>query len=94
MTKLSTIPDHTLSITRGLCKHHSMLEVASLCLLLEATRQPTRYVREPDVITAELKATTRIRSSGGVTQMWRLMVLGLGQLKRRLNRFVLAGLKT
>ena len=30
MTKLSTIPDHTLSITCGLCKHHTMLEVANL----------------------------------------------------------------
>ena len=30
MIKLSTIPDHTLSITRGLCKHHTMLEVANL----------------------------------------------------------------
>ena len=30
MTKLSTIPDRTLSITGGLCKHHTMLEVANL----------------------------------------------------------------
>ena len=30
MTKLSTIPDHQLSITCGLCKHHTMLEVANL----------------------------------------------------------------
>ena len=30
MTKLSTIPQHQLSITCGLCKHHSMLEVANL----------------------------------------------------------------
>ena len=30
MTKLSTIPDHTLSITCGLCKHHTMLEVENL----------------------------------------------------------------
>ena len=29
MTKLSTIPDHTLSITGGLCKHHTMLELAN-----------------------------------------------------------------
>ena len=28
MTQLKMIPDHTLSITCGLCKHHSMLEVA------------------------------------------------------------------
>ena len=30
MTSLSSIPDHQLSITCGLCKHHSMLEVANL----------------------------------------------------------------
>ena len=30
MTKLSTIPQHQLSMTCGLCKHHTMLEVADL----------------------------------------------------------------
>lgn len=30
MTQLSTIPGHTLSITSGLCKHHTLLEVANL----------------------------------------------------------------
>ena len=30
MTKLSTIPHHQLSITCGLCKHHTILEVANL----------------------------------------------------------------
>jgi hypothetical protein len=34
MTKLSTIPQHTLSITCGVCKHHSMLEVANLILVV------------------------------------------------------------
>ena len=34
MTKLNTIPDHTLSITCGLCKHYSMLEVANLILVV------------------------------------------------------------
>ena len=44
MTKLSTIPDHTLSITCGLCKHHSMLEVANLILVVgeEATVHDVR----------------------------------------------------
>ena len=44
MTKLSTIPDHTLSITCGLCKHHSMLEVANLILVVgeEATAHDVR----------------------------------------------------
>ena len=35
MTKLSTISDHTLSITCGVCKHHSMLEVANLMLVVD-----------------------------------------------------------
>ena len=30
VTNLSTIPQHQLSITCGLCKHHTMLEVADL----------------------------------------------------------------
>ena len=30
MTKLSTLPQHQLSITFSLCKHHKMLEVAIL----------------------------------------------------------------
>ena len=34
MTQLKMIPDHTLSITCGLCKHHSMLEVANLILVV------------------------------------------------------------
>jgi hypothetical protein len=44
MTKLSTIPDHTLSITCGLCKHHSMLEVANLMLVVggDATAHEVR----------------------------------------------------
>ena len=45
MTKLSTISDHTLSITCGVCKHHSMLEVANLILVVggDAT---VHYVRQ------------------------------------------------
>jgi hypothetical protein len=34
MTKLSTTSDHTLSITCGVCKHHTMLEVANLILVV------------------------------------------------------------
>ena len=34
MNKLSSLPDHTISITYGLCKHHSMLEVANLILVV------------------------------------------------------------
>ena len=34
MTRLKMIPDHTLSVTCGLCKHHSMLEVANLILVV------------------------------------------------------------
>jgi hypothetical protein len=44
MTQLKMIPDHTLSITCGLCKHHSMLEVANLILVAgeEATVHDVR----------------------------------------------------
>ena len=44
MTKLNTIPDHTISITCGLCKHHSMLEVANLILVVggDATAHDVR----------------------------------------------------
>jgi hypothetical protein len=34
MTKLSTIPQHQLSITCGLCKHHTLLEVANLIAIV------------------------------------------------------------
>ena len=34
MNKLSSLPDHTISITCGLCKHHSMLKVANLILVV------------------------------------------------------------
>jgi hypothetical protein len=34
MTKPSTIPQHKLSITCGLCKHYTMLEVANLIAVL------------------------------------------------------------
>jgi len=52
MTNPSTITDYTLSITCGLCNHHSMLEVANSYWLLEAMLQRMPYAREPDVITA------------------------------------------
>ena len=44
MTQLKMIPDHTLSITCGSCKHHSMLEVANLILVVgeEATVHDVR----------------------------------------------------
>ena len=46
ITQLSTIPQHQLSITCGLCKHHMLLEVANLiAVYLEATPQPMRCVR-------------------------------------------------
>ena len=34
MTKLSTISGHQLSITCGLCKHHTLLEVANLIVVV------------------------------------------------------------
>ncbi len=44
MTKLNTIPQHQLSITCGVCKHHSMLEVANLILVVggDATAHDVR----------------------------------------------------
>ena len=44
MTKLSTIPQHQLSITCGLCKHHTMLEVANLIAVVggDATAHEVR----------------------------------------------------
>jgi len=44
MTKLSSIPEHQLSITCGICKHHSMLEVANLIAVVgkDATAHDVR----------------------------------------------------
>ena len=44
MTSLSSIPDHQLSITCGLCKHHSILEVANLIAVVgeDATAHDVR----------------------------------------------------
>jgi transposase-like protein len=44
MTKLRTTPDHHMSITCRLCKHHSMLEVANLILVIggDATAHDVR----------------------------------------------------
>ena len=44
VTKLSSIPDHQLSITCDLCKHHSMLEVANLIAVVgeDATAHEVR----------------------------------------------------
>ena len=80
MTKLSTIPDHQLSITCGLCKHHSMLEVANLILVVggDTTAHETRQKARCDNCGVKAKQHVSDRT-GGVTQVWRLMVLGLGQ---------------
>ena len=58
-------------------------------LSLKAIRRPTRYVREPDVITAALRVTTRIKSFMRVTLMLRWMVLGLRKAKMLLGLDVL-----
>ena len=44
LTKLSSIPDHQLSITGDLCKHHSMLEVANFIAVVgeDATAHDVR----------------------------------------------------
>ena len=46
MTQLSMIPSHHLSITCGLCKHHSLLEVANLIFVVgeEATVHDVRKI--------------------------------------------------
>jgi len=75
MTSLSSIPDHQLSITCGLCKHHSMLEVANLIAVVVNMQQPTMYVKSIAALSVKPKVTTLIRLSTEVTQMWRLMVL-------------------
>jgi len=79
MTKLSTIPQHQLSITCGLCKHHTLLEVANLIAVVGGDTQPTRYVRGPDAITVEWRVITRIRSFTWVALILLWVVLGLGQ---------------
>ena len=45
MTKLSTILDHTLGVTCGIRKHHSMLEVGNLILVVEAILRHMMYAR-------------------------------------------------
>ena len=52
MTKLSTIPNHQLSIACGVCKHHMLLEIANRIAVVGATPQHMRHAREPDLITA------------------------------------------
>ena len=48
MTKPSTIPHHQLSITCGVCKHHSMLEGANLIFVVseDATTPIKSYERD------------------------------------------------
>lgn len=45
MTKLSTIPNHQLSITCGLCSHHTLLEVANLIAVVGGDKT-AHYVRQ------------------------------------------------
>ena len=44
MTQLKMIPNHHMSITCGLCKHHSMLEIANLIAVVgeDATAHDVR----------------------------------------------------
>ena len=68
MTNPSTITDYTLSITCGLCNHHSMLEVANSYWLLEAMLQRMPYAREPESQRArEPDVITAVRAKGNNT---------------------------
>jgi hypothetical protein len=46
MTKLCTIPDPILSITCGVCKHHSMLEVATTLMLVVGGNATAHDIRQ------------------------------------------------
>ena len=46
MTRLSTIPQHQLSITCGLCKHHTLLEVANLIAVVVGGDTTAHEVRQ------------------------------------------------
>ena len=54
--------DHQLSITCGLCKHHSMLEVANLIVVVGGETIAVMYARSFAARRVRLKATRRIRS--------------------------------
>mgnify|MGYP000108125410 FL=1 len=66
MTKLSTIPDHQLSITCGLCKHHSMLEVANQILVFgpDATAHDVRQIARCNNCEAKGNNTYQIVLAG------------------------------
>jgi hypothetical protein len=69
MTKLSTIPQHQLSITCGLCKHHTMLEVANLMAVVGGdtiARVPPYSALIVGIITmiAHIPALIRVATKG------------------------------
>ena len=66
MIKLSTIPDQTLSIICGLCKHHFMLEVANLILVVgeEATAHDVRQIARCNNCEAKGNNTYQIVLAG------------------------------
>ena len=81
MTKLNIIPDHTLSITCGVCKHHSMLEVANLILVVGGDATAHECARGTTVPSAELKVTTPIKSSTRALQALLRMALRVARVK-------------
>jgi len=66
MIKLSAIPDHTLSITCGLCKRYTMLEVANLILVVggDATAHDVRQRYSCPKCTAKGNNTYQIVYKG------------------------------
>jgi hypothetical protein len=67
MTQLSTIPDHTLSITCGVCKHTSVLEVANLILVVggDATAHDVRQRHVCKQCNTRGENTFKVISKGG-----------------------------
>ena len=69
MTKLSTNPDHTLSITCGLCKQHSIPEVANLIPVFgaNATAHEVRQIARCNNCEAKGNNTYQIVYAGELT---------------------------
>ena len=72
MTKLSTIPQHQLSITCGLCKHHKLLEVANLIAIVGS-----------DTTAHEVRQRARRMISGLVLKYLNGGVLSYGEATKR-----------
>jgi hypothetical protein len=61
--KFSIIPDRQLSITCGLCKHHTPLEVANLIAVVGGDTTAHEVCQRARCNNCDGRVTTRIRSS-------------------------------